>query len=347
MTREIVGQSDVEALAEQWAVPVESTDSAGPPRIRSIAEITSFRTYAAQNIDWIVDGIIAAGTVTLMSGESGSGKSTVTSAICSAVERGAPFAGLVTQRRPVLILDRENPLPIVVDRFNRLGIDDSPNFRYWGGWLPEEAPSPNSPIISEWVRDCESKPLIVVDSLVGFNAGDENSASETRAYMQGFRRLADKGATVIVLHHSGKADTARDYRGSSDIKASIDIGYHLANLGDPSKLDTLRLRPFKSRFSVQEIILRYEGGQFRRDVRAPSVSVADALRDLLIANPRVGVQQFEELASQKDIARSRSRKFLADRIAQKTISVEKLPRNGRAHTWVGSMQLPRMQSADC
>jgi RecA-family ATPase len=340
MTHEIVGESDVEALAQQWAEPIESTDIADPPRIRSIAEITSLRTYAAQKIEWIVDGLIAAGTVTLISGESGSGKSTVTSAICSAVERGVPFAGLATQARPALILDRENPLPVVVDRFDRLGIDDSPNFKYWGGWLPEEAPPPFSPIIIEWIRSCEPKPLIVVDSLVGFNAGDENSASETRAYMQGFRRLADMGATIIVLHHSGKADTAKDYRGSSDIKASIDIGYHLANLGDPSKLDTLRLRPFKSRFSVQEIVLRYERGQFSRDVRAPSVSVTDALRDLLIANPGVGVQRFEELASQKDIARSRSRKFLTDGIAQKTISVEKLPRNGRAHTWVGSMEQP-------
>jgi hypothetical protein len=86
-----------------------------------------------------------------------------------------------------------------------------------------------------------------------------------RRYMQGFRRLADRGATVLLLHNSGKSDTSKDYRGSSDIKASIDAGYHLSNTSsDPSVLTTIRMRAFKCRFTVlHEAIFHYQDGVFR------------------------------------------------------------------------------------
>ena len=71
-------------------------------------------------------------------------------------------------------------------------------------------------MVLEWVRNCEARPLIIIDSMSAFHGGDENSASETRAFLNQARQLADLGATPIVLHHDGKADTAKDYRGSSD-----------------------------------------------------------------------------------------------------------------------------------
>jgi hypothetical protein len=45
----------------------------------------------------------------------------------------APIEGFV-RSRPMLVLDRENPLPVVVERFARLGIQDGENFKVWGGW---------------------------------------------------------------------------------------------------------------------------------------------------------------------------------------------------------------------
>ena len=69
-----------------------------------------------------------------------------------------------------------------------------------------------------------------------------------RAFMNQCRKLADLGATVAVVHHDGKADSARDYRGSSDFKAAIDGGFHVTNFGENGLLDKLVLRCFKSRF---------------------------------------------------------------------------------------------------
>src|ERR1017187_3244377 len=78
----------------------EPCTPSGVPKMRSVSDVASIREYAAQKIDFIVEGIIAAGTVTAITGESGAGKTTVVTAICSAVDRGVPFAGLETQRRP-------------------------------------------------------------------------------------------------------------------------------------------------------------------------------------------------------------------------------------------------------
>jgi len=324
--------------AVDWQIPEYDEPGAGDgaPKMRSVSDVASIREYASQKIDFIVEGIIAAGTVTVISGESGAGKTTLVTAICSAVERGIPFAGLATQRRPVLMLDKENPLPVVVERFDRLGIQDGPNFKVWGGWAPEEPPAPFSPIVIEWVKACEPKPLIVVDSLVSFHGGNENDATETRAYMQGFRRLADLGATMIVLHNSGKSDSAKEYRGSSDIKASIDVGYHLANLGDSLQLGILRLKAFKARFNVQpEVILNYRAGRFEVDGRGPSQTVSESLRVLLIANPGIKAQEFESMAQGKGLGRDRARNFLKNGVYEETIQIAPGPFNTRFHTWIG------------
>lgn len=232
MRHEVVGQSDVEALAESWQLLDPNAPAAGhgEPRIRSVAELASIRTYASQPIEFAVDQLIALGTVTAITGESGGGKSTFISAICGSIDRGAPFAGLATKRLPILVLDRENPASVVLERFERLGIQDGENYKVWGGWAPEEAPAPFSPMVVDWVSTCNPKPLIVIDSFISFHPGDENDAAETRQFMQGFRKLADMGATVIFTHHTGKSETSKDYRGSSDIKASVDVGYNLSNL---------------------------------------------------------------------------------------------------------------------
>jgi hypothetical protein len=242
---------------------------------------------------------------------------------------------LETQRRPVLVLDRENPLPVVVERFARLGIQDGENFKVWGGWAGEEPPPPFAPIVTDWVGACEPKPLIVVDSLVSFHGGDENDASETRIYMQGFRRLADLGATIIVLHHTGKSESSKEYRGSSDIKASVDVAYHLANIGgDPSRLELLRLKAFKARFIVQaETIFRCTDGRFTVDGRNASKTVSELLREMLIASPGIQAKQFQDLARDKGLGRDRARVFLENGIKAGTVRADRGPHNTRFHTW--------------
>ena len=310
----------------------------GDRKIHSIADIQSIDYYSSQPITYLVEGLIAEATVTILSGESGGGKSTFGSALCKAINRGIPFAGLATQFRPILVLDRENPIVVLAERFERLGVKDNENFKVWGGWAPEEPPMPSDPRILEWVRSCNPKPIIFVDSFTAFCPCDENNASEVRRFMdKEFRFLANHGASVIVLANTGKGKTAQDYRGSSDIKASADIGYTISNSSaNKTRLGTLRLKSFKGRFSVkEEWQFHYNDGVFTQSNF--KTSQERCLRDLLIANPGITKAEYEALVADKKLtSREQQRKFVESGISSGTIHEETQEHNAKALTWVGA-----------
>jgi hypothetical protein len=136
-----------------------------------------------------------------------------------------------------------------------------------------------------------------------------------RRFMNFCRRLADQGACVIIIHHDGKADTAKDLRGSTDFKAAVDQAFHTMNIGSDLRLDRIRLRCFKSRYGFcGELIYRYNDGNFNRDERshAPERTPADQLTTLLRVNPGVTTKRFEDLAAKLDLGRNRARDFLAN-----------------------------------
>jgi hypothetical protein len=241
------------------------------------------------------------------------------------------------------VLDRENPIRVLAERLERLGITDTGLLRFWGGWLPEQAPQPNDPAVLDWVKTCEPRPLIIVDSMIAFHGGNENDAAETRAFMQQCRMLADLGATVLVLHHNGKAETAKEYRGSSDFKAAVDAAFHVSNFGPDGRLDTLRLHCFKSRFGFfGEIVYHYTDGRFTRDddKSAGARTVTEQLNELLRGNPGISAVEFERLAGERNLGRNRARTFLDDGIASGDIRREKGPHNTRHHYLVESRDEP-------
>jgi len=44
--------------------------------------------------------------------------------------------------------------------------------------------------------------------------------------MKHLRRLAEVGATILILHHRSKTEGSK-YRGSTDILAAVDVAYAL------------------------------------------------------------------------------------------------------------------------
>ncbi len=247
------------ALNGEWA-PALRGRTAQPEKdeavIRKIEDVPLLSACGVGDIRYIDEPLLPEFAVIGLTGDAGCGKSSLALFLAGrAIQSG----------RQALILDRENPLPTVCERFSRFGIPDCLQLRYWGGWLAEEAPEPACPIVADWVKACELKPLVIVDSLAAFLRADENEAQAMRAFLDQARALANFGACVVVIHHSGKADSAKDYRGSSDFKAAVDAAFHVSNYGPEGRLGLLKLRCYKSRLGFAgELIYHYQDGEFTR-----------------------------------------------------------------------------------
>jgi hypothetical protein len=126
----------------------------------------------------------------------------------------------------------------------------------------------------------------------------------------------------------------RNYRGSSDIKASVDIAYKLTPLGDGAHLSLLELRAFKQRISVTpRLLIRYEVGQFIADEREVTKTVTERLVELLKANPGITSEKFEKLAASQSLGRNRARDFLQTGLGSGTVGIERGTCNRRGHFW--------------
>jgi len=191
---------------------------ATPPGIRMWSQIPTLDQLPTEEVSWVVDGILPAGSVVLWARESGSYKTWLSLLLANAVQTGTDFLERKTQPRPVLYLDRENPASLLRERRSMLGIRASENFRIWGSWQSKAPPLIGDPRLLEIVK--ATRPLIVIDSLIRFHEADENSATEMGRVMADLRSLASNGASVLVQHHKPKAEGGR-YRGSSDIKVSV------------------------------------------------------------------------------------------------------------------------------
>jgi hypothetical protein len=131
--------------------------------------------------------------------------------------------------------------------------------------------------------------LIIYDSLIEFHSGSEQSSTETRAFMRHFRTLANLGASPLVLHHTGKAETSKLYRGSSDIKAAVDTAYLLVRTSQqPEELGDLSMTCFKARLAPgQNFGMTFRKGQgfIPCDAFKFTKSTEQAIAEILAANP--------------------------------------------------------------
>jgi hypothetical protein len=65
---------------------------------------------------------------------------------------------------------------------------------------------------------------------------------EVRATFPKAKPLTTAGATVVFLHHTGKAETAKQFRGSMDFKGAVDAFYYIkASMDSKGYLDQVSL----------------------------------------------------------------------------------------------------------
>lgn len=175
--------------------------------------------------DWVIEGLIEAGVVTVLAGDSGVGKSFITSALGIAVASDEPkFLGLpVKKHGRVIIVDEENAPDLVLQRLNALGLKPEHKERIEYISMAGVNLYAEPTLLLEEALDIEPT-VIVLDSqsAVGLGAEENSNDDMTRLFKNGFRPLArETGAAVVILHHTPK-DAKGIPRGAGAIKAQAD-----------------------------------------------------------------------------------------------------------------------------
>lgn len=192
-------------------------------RIRDLPEIPEIQLLELPAADYIVPALgIARNTMTLWTGQDGSGKTMLAYCMAVAVALGKSFLGMPCQRFPVLYIDLENPGYVVQSRVCAMVGDESlPTLRVWGSWDEIQPPQFGNPdllaICKKW------QPLVIIDPFRYFHNCDEDSSTEMAPVMQYLRRCAAAGGAVVVMHHP--PHTENRGRGSTGIRGACDVSF--------------------------------------------------------------------------------------------------------------------------
>ena len=209
---------------------------------------------------WIVHDMIDRGTLILLAGEAGAGKSFLSYQLAYCVATGLPFLGFQTVPTPVLYFDEENARHHVQQYcqwiWRGLGKPEVPAldimFHLHSFGLDERWPSQ----MRELAGDLHPG-LIVVDTATPAlhieNENDNAEAARVIGRLRSVQRIAANETTVLVLKHEKQRDDTthrRTVRGAKAWEGACDaILYQAKRPGKPRKngWSTTRLEPGKLR----------------------------------------------------------------------------------------------------
>lgn len=220
---------------------------------------TGFNQAVSRPVSWIVDEIIPANTVTLLSSVSGAGKSILATHLAICVMTGTKWLGIDTRQCEVAYWDQDNPDASLTE--NRivaiakgLGIETSslPS----GVIFRAQAPLIDKPDEVLRLRDqlaARKVGFLVADTLASINPWDEQSVTFSRVITHGLFPMIEAGISPLALHHIGKAhidnkgqkhnrngiDAAR---GHSSLMASVGAAFNLMREGNKRYLECVKPR---------------------------------------------------------------------------------------------------------
>jgi hypothetical protein len=255
------GITDIAEFFERydWAALEVLLRKAGEP-IRHYPRLDLDRPVP--DTDWLVEDFLVAAEPTLMSADSGVGKSWLAMALGLAVAGGdEKFLGLpVKKHGRVIYVDEENSADLVLQRLNALGMDErhKPNLDYLWYAGVDLVNEPQK--LLEEALDSEPA-LIILDSFSRIALGaDENSNTDmTLLLRKGIVPLArESGAGVLLLHHTSKEGTKE--RGASAIRAAVDQSISvIPATQDGKETGVLNIFPSKPRRRTSTLHARIEG----------------------------------------------------------------------------------------
>lgn len=220
-------------------------------------------------IQWLVRNYIEADSLALMFGDPGCGKSFAAIDLACCIATGTPWHGNRTYPGPVFYIAGEGQNGLMRrfaawSQHNGVDLTGAPVFV---GHRPAQLVSAASAAevanaVEAMRAESGREPaLIVVDTLArNFGPGDENTSTDMGNFVSNLdaflRKSGEWNATVLVVHHSGKADKFSG-RGSSALKAAVDSEYMLTK--DEHRIVRMEATKMKDAEHPEPIAFRLDG----------------------------------------------------------------------------------------
>lgn len=186
----------------------------------------------AENVSWLVDGLLIQGGISMFAGNPKSGKSTITRQLAMAVSRGNKFFGRDVKKGNVLYLALEEQENLIGAQLKNLGLTKEDNILMHVGPL-------GAGNVNDNLRTAIGKlnsSLVIIDTLLLFSHFDNlNDYNETYKVISNLRNIARETEThIILIHHKNKnteASGSNSVLGSTALQGAIDSTIILSEIG--------------------------------------------------------------------------------------------------------------------
>jgi len=207
--------------------------------------------HSKEKLDWLVEGVLTRGGLSIFAGPPKSGKSTLVRQLTKCMVTGDHFLNRKVTQGRVLYLALEEQAALLKEQFKKVGIKDDHDIMVHVGSVYGESRF-------EYLKQyaLEYKPdFIVVDTLFLFmqfeNGNDYGGVNEAMTVLRDLAR--ETNSHVIAIHHTNKGEALgpRSIMGSGALFGAVDCAIILSQFGQKRKISTTGrgIKPF----DMQEI----------------------------------------------------------------------------------------------
>ncbi|GEM_PF-673359 len=222
----------------------------------SLIHVKDLLSNQEPETDWLWDGILPSGGLSLVIAKPKVGKTTFAFNLAVAVSRGDDLLGRKTQKGPVVYLALEEKKREVQKKLSQIGITDEPLIFHFGP-APFEAMQEVIPLIEE-----TGAKLLVIDILQKFcRVKDLNDyAQVTRALEPLMATARQFNCHIQLLHHAGKKDRpdGDDILGSTGLLGGVDTSIHIKKRNKESRI-LFTIQRYGEDLSETVVVLESDG----------------------------------------------------------------------------------------
>jgi phage/plasmid primase-like uncharacterized protein/archaellum biogenesis ATPase FlaH len=215
--------------------------------------------------NWLIKGILERGSMNLLFGESGAGKSLFAMdwAFCAATGRDWHGHKIKEELKSLIIMGEGLRGASMSFKSLSQKYGEAPKNIRLSRRSINLLDSKEADDILKIVAELDFKPsIIMIDTLHRNMVGDENSSEDMAMYFKSIELLARRlDAAIVTVHHSGHGDKGRS-RGSSSIKAAMDAEFCVTKNGDGITFSCTKSKDFgfgtDMSFVIKEVELEGE-----------------------------------------------------------------------------------------